>query len=757
MDAAAALELEPNAIAVLDRRYLVRDRDGNVVETPAQCFHRVAADVAAAEARFVGPDDDRDAVVTYWTRRFEAMLRARRFLPNTPTLMNAGRGSRQLAACFVLPVEDSLDAIFETLKHAALIHKTGGGTGFAFSRIRPRDDAVDGRAAQASGPVSFMAVFDAATEHVKQGGARRGANMAVLRYDHPDIVEFVGCKTSGDDVITNFNISVGVDAAFWDAVEHDRDIALVNPHTGAVTGSIAARALFDRIVDAAWRSGDPGLVFLDRMNRRRTNPTPALGRIEATNPCGEQPLLPFEACNLGSLALNRYVTTSPTGPTVDRDALRDDVHAAVRFLDDVIDRCDYPLAEITAVTRDGNRKIGLGVMGWADLLVELGVPYDSDAAVDLAEELMAFVSSEADAASEQLALARGSFPNWERSVYADDGRPMRNATRTTIAPTGSISIIAGCSSGIEPLFALSMQRTVMDGTTLTETHPSLAAALRATGCDTDEVRDVVRRTGSLHGAAGVPDYLAAVFATAHEIDPVAHVRMQAAFQRHTDNAVSKTVNLAHDATRDDVADVLRAAWREGCLGVTVFRDGCKSAQVLTAGVASPSGTARRPVVPRPVPDVPGGLPTRRFRVPTPLGTMNVFVSELDGDPFEVFLVFGKAGSDVTAMSEAIGRLLSLLLRTGVPVPLVVDQLKGIGGRTSIGFGDERVFSVADAVAKLLEANYASPRVGDGDRWPPTDVTTDATAERDLCPDCGEYGFEFVEGCGKCQSCGFTTC
>jgi ribonucleoside-diphosphate reductase alpha chain len=630
--------LEPNALAVLERRYLRRDADGRVVETPGELFHRVAADVAAAEAAFVRPATGADAggvaagseadeVVAHWTRRFEEMLRARRFLPNTPTLLNAGLAHRQLAACFVLPVEDSIEEIFETLKHAALVHKTGGGTGFSFSRIRPQGDRVDGRGALASGPVSFMAVFDAATEHVKQGGARRGANMAVLRYDHPDIVDFVACKAADVDAMTNFNISVGVDAAFWDAVDHDGDVILVNPRTGAAAGTVAARALFDRIVDAAWRSGDPGLVFLDRMNRRQTNPTPSLGRIEATNPCGEQPLLPYEACNLGSLALQRYVTTTPDGPAVDRDVLRVDVHAAVRFLDDVIERCDYPLAEITAMTRDGNRKIGLGVMGWADLLVRLGIPYDDDRAVRLAEELMAFISAEADTASERLAAERGSFANWGRSVYAAEGRPMRNATRTTIAPTGSISIIAGCSSGIEPLFALSMRRSVLDGTTLTETHPALHDALRNAGCATAEVLDVVARTGSVRAAPGVPGDVAAVFATAHEIDPAAHVRMQAAFQRHTDNAVSKTVNLRADASRDDVADVLRAAWRHGCLGVTVFRDGCRPAQVLSAGATAPA------------------------RVTT------------------------------------------------------------------------------------------SPR-DDG---------------RDRCPDCGHPGFEFAEGCGKCQSCGFTTC
>lgn len=775
-----ALDLSENALTVLEHRYLIRNPDGSAAESAWQLFHRVADVVAEAERRFVLADEA-DAAHAQWSHTFESMMRSRRFLPNSPTLMNAGRESQQLAACFVLPLEDSMDSIFGTLKDAALVHKSGGGTGFSFSRLRPRNDFVASTSGVASGPVSFLAVFDAATEHVRQGGTRRGANMAVLRYDHPDIVEFVESKLADETAITNFNISVGVDEEFMVRVRTDDSIDLVNPRTGATVGAIRARELMQRIVDAAWHCGDPGLIFLDRINDARTNPTPALGAIEATNPCGEQPLLPYEACTLGSIDVARFAFDPAQGgegrTSIDWDELRQVVHAAVRFLDDVVEVSRFPVAQIGAMTRDGNRKIGLGVMGWADLLIRLGIPYDSEEALGLAGDVSRFIQTEADTASEALGDERGCFPNWLDSHYGEIDRPMRNATRTTIAPTGTISIIAGASSGIEPIFAVTMHRRVLDGGVLEEVHPQLLGMLEAGGVDDPAVLDEIARSGRVRGVAGVPAEVAALFPTAHDVDPGWHVRMQAAFQRHVDSAVSKTVNLARDATPDDVDHVFRLAYELGCKGVTVFREGSRTRQVLNAGKAEraaggetlaattpPSGApASTRVLPRPVPDEGEGLPSRRFRVPTPLGTMNVFVTELAGAPFEVFVVFGKAGSDLTAMSEAIGRLASLALRSGIPVEFVVEQLRGIGGRSSIGFGDQRVLSVVDALAKLLETNYVEAGAVDAaaaiiaGAVPGHHGEPDREPVMEICPECQEYSFEFAEGCGKCHSCGFSTC
>lgn len=769
-------ELTANALTVLEHRYLLRNPDGSLAETPGAMFRRVATAVAEAERRFVMASEA-DAAHAQWSATFQSMMLSRRFLPNSPTLMNAGREAQQLAACFVLPLEDSMDAIFETLKAAALVHKSGGGTGFSFSRLRPRNDYVASASGVASGPVSFLAVFDAATEHVRQGGTRRGANMAVLRYDHPDIVEFVECKLSDETAVTNFNLSVGVDEEFMVRVRSDDRVDLVNPRTGETVGAIRARELMQRIVDAAWQCGDPGLVFLDRINEARTNPTPALGAIEATNPCGEQPLLPYEACTLGSINLERFAvdSSSGSGPVVlDWEELRRSVHAAVRFLDDVVEVSRFPVPQIGAMTRDGNRKIGLGVMGWADLLIRFAIPYDSEEAIALAGEVSRFVRVEADAASEALGDERGCFPNWEQSHYGVTDRLMRNATRTTIAPTGTISIIAGASSGIEPVFGASMHRHVLDGTLLDELHPQLRGLLERFDVNDPSVLAEIVRTGRVRAVAGVPEELAAAFPTAHDIDPAWHVRMQAAFQANVDCAVSKTVNLPNDASPDDVEHVFRLAHELGCKGVTVFREGSRSRQVLKAGTAGAAAQTQTKqgreeqmqmgegrVLPRPVPDDAEGLPSRRFRVPTPLGTMNVFVTELAGAPFEVFVVFGKAGSDLTAMSEAIGRLASLALRSGIPAEYVVEQLRGIGGRSSIGFGEQRVLSVVDALAKLLESNYlpGGERSAGGDHVGATAGSAEAGAEvlMEICPECQEYAFEFAEGCGKCHSCGYSTC
>ena len=567
-----AIPLTPNARTVVERRYLLRDADGQATERPEDMFHRVARDIAAAETAWGGSPDE-------WEHVFYATMASLAFLPNSPTLMNAGRDLQQLAACFVLPIDDSLDSIFDTLKVAAKIHQSGGGTGFSFSRLRPRGDLVKTTRGVSSGPVSFLEVFDSATEHIKQGSFRRGANMGILDVTHPDIRTFIDAKRRGG--ITNFNLSVAVTAEWMRRAANGDTYALVNPRSGEVVAEVSAGDVFDQMVDAAWETGDPGLVFIDRMNRPRTNPTPALGRIEATNPCGEQPLLPFEACVLGSINLGTLVRDGDVDwPELERIAA-----IAVRFLDNAVERSRYPVPEIEAIHKRGNRKIGLGVMGWADLLVRLGIPYDSERAVALADEVMASLSAVADATSETLAAERGPFPNWDRSIYgpAGEDRPMRNATRTTIAPTGTISIIAGCSSGIEPLFALSYYRKVMEGAVLGEVNPDFERAARDAGIWSGGLAATVADRGGVRGLDGIPEELAARFATAHDVAPEWHVRHQAAFQRHVDNAVSKTINLPRDATREDVRRIFLLAAELGCTGITVYRDGSKQWQVLNRG------------------------------------------------------------------------------------------------------------------------------------------------------------------------------
>lgn len=569
--------LTPNARAVLDRRYLLKDDAGQPIESAEDMFLRVAGNIGSAEALW-GEDPDP------WIDSFYRAMVSLDFLPNSPTLMNAGRDLQQLAACFVLPMEDSLDSIFDTLKLTAKIHQSGGGTGFSFSRLRPRGDIVKTTRGVSSGPVSFLEVYDSATEHIKQGSFRRGANMGILDVTHPDIMEFVNSKNEGG--ITNFNISVGVTEGWMQKAAEGSNYTLVNPRDGEPAGELSAGEVYSAISEAAWKTGDPGIVFLDRINEPRTNPTPQLGRIEATNPCGEQPLLPFEACVLGSINLGHFVEDGD----VRWDALAETTALAVRFLDNAVEQSRYPIPEIEQLHKHGNRKIGLGVMGWSDLLVRLGLAYDSEEALDIAERVMQFVSAKADEASEQLALQRGSFPNWEESLYGPSelDRPMRNATRTTIAPTGTISIIAGCSSGIEPLFALSYYRSVMDQTVLTEVNPDFEETMVAAGAWDQALADEVARRGGVRGLDSVPADVQRLFGTAHEIAPDWHIRHQAAFQRHVDNAVSKTINLPRDATVADVRTAYDSALKMGCKGITVYRDGSKSWQVLNKGL--PRGT-----------------------------------------------------------------------------------------------------------------------------------------------------------------------
>lgn len=571
------IPLDPNARTVLERRYLLRTAAGAPSESPEDLFARVATDIAEAERVWAGDP-------SAWAQRFYGLMAQLEFLPNSPTLMNAGRDLQQLAACFVLPIEDSLDSIFDTLKLAAKIHQSGGGTGYSFSRLRPRGDLVKSTNGVSSGPVSFLEVYDAATERIKQGSFRRGANMGILEVAHPDILEFIDAKRSGG--ITNFNISVGITAEWMELARKRQPYATKNPRTGAAGAELNAGEVLDRIVDAAWSTGDPGLVFLDRMNRERTNPTPQLGIIEATNPCGEQPLLPFEACVLGSIDVGKMVAAG----RIDWDRLKAVTTTAVRFLDNSIERSTYPVPEIQDLHRGGNRKIGLGVMGWADLLVRLGMPYDSDDAVGLAGELMGTISRVADQASRALAADRGTFGNWHDSVYgpAAANDPLRNATRTTIAPTGTISIIAGCSSGIEPLFALAYHRKVLDGAVLTEVNEDFQRAATGQGIWSEELADEVAAHGGARGVAAVPDEIQRLFPTAHDVSAEWHVRHQAAFQRNVDNAVSKTINLPKEAAPEEVMKIFHLADELGCTGITIYRDGSKSWQVLNRG--TPSGT-----------------------------------------------------------------------------------------------------------------------------------------------------------------------
>ncbi|MGE5618958.1 MAG: vitamin B12-dependent ribonucleotide reductase [Sphingomonadaceae bacterium] len=762
-----------SAIRVLRERYLARDGD-RVVETPEQMCWRVALAIAKAEANWGKSEEEIRAIAAEFRDLMQGML----FFPNSPTLMNAGKDNGlQYSACYVLPVEDSLEGIFESIKRAALIHKSGGGTGFAFSRLRSKDSTVQSTGGKASGPVSFMRVFNAATEAVKQGGTRRGANMGILRVDHPDILEFIDCKLDGG--ITNFNISVAVSDSFMRAVEEDGDYGLVDPSTGKVVRTLRAREVFERIVRAAWRTGDPGLVFVDRVNASTANPTPQLGQIEATNPCGEQPLLPNEACNLGSLNLARFVKAGKgragNGRSpIDWKEMERVVRLAVRFLDDVIEVNPYPLPDIDQMVK-GNRRIGLGVMGWADMLIQLGIPYDSEEALRLADEVMGFIKRVGHDESAKLAAERGAFPNWPRSIYRD-GPPLRNATVTTIAPTGTISIIAGSTSGIEPLFAIAFRHIVGDRH-LTFVNPHFERVAKERGFYSEELMEKVVRQGTLHGLEEIPEDVRRVFVTAHEVAPEWHVRTQAAFQKHVDNGVSKTVNLPNSATVEDVADVYRMAHRLGCLGITVFRDGCKGSQVLHVGATGlaaekPEGEAEKAPQPqtrekvKPRPHVVHGV---TYRAETPLGTAFVTVNQNGNDePFEVFLNVGKAGSDTAAVSEALGRLISMILR--LPSALspterlkaIVGQLSGIGGGRQLGFGRSRVRSLPDAVAQVLAehlGNTGGEEVS-SPLEPPIHTVEELEAigrVGDLCPECGHATLVYEEGCQKCYSCGYSEC
>ncbi|MDD2281775.1 MAG: vitamin B12-dependent ribonucleotide reductase [Eubacteriales bacterium] len=730
------MTLTENARIVLEKRYLVKE-DGKVVETPEDMFRRVAQNIALAEENY--PNGDKEK----WAETFYKLMTSLDFLPNSPTLMNAGRDLQQLAACFVLPVEDTMEDIFDSIKSAALIHKSGGGTGFSFSRLRPKNDLVMSTGGVASGPVSFMKVFNSATEAVKQGGTRRGANMGMLRVDHPDILSFITAKEDNSE-LTNFNISVALTEEFMDAVKTDREYSLINPRDGQPTSALQAKKVFDKLVDAAWRNGEPGIIFLDRVNK--DNPTPQLGDMESTNPCGEQPLLPYEACNLGSINISRFVKDG----AIDYRRLEQVVHKVVRFLDNVIDMSSYPLPKIQEMVF-GNRKIGLGLMGFADALYKLSISYNSFQAVELGRELMEFIQRTSREASRQLAEERGAYPNFSGSRQEQLGMPpMRNATTTTIAPTGTISIIAGTSSGIEPNFALCYNRNVLDNDRLVEVHPLFEQAARDRGFYTEQLVDQVAQVGSVQEMPAVPEDIQRVFVTAHDITPEWHIQIQAAFQQYTDNAVSKTVNLSHDATREDVAKVFSLAYELGCKGVTVYRDGSRDSQVLSVGTGNVAQAAGG-IVPRPRPEVTAG---RTEKVKIGCGTLYISVNSDEQGICEVFTNTGREGG-CASQSEATARLVSIALRSGISVDSIVEQLRGIRCPACIRRPGVNVTSCPDAIAKALKKSVANPP-GISLQQFAKDAAGVVASRARYCPECGNE-IQHEGGCTVCLNCGYSHC
>jgi ribonucleoside-diphosphate reductase alpha chain len=758
----ADIELTDNALAVLKKRYLKKNEKGEAIEEPIEMFRRVASNIAEGEFRFK-EGEEAQRLYQESRERFLQMMLSRKFMPNSPTLMNAGRELQQLSACFVLPVEDSIDGIYDTLKHQAVIHKSGGGTGFGFSRLRPKNDLVKSTMGVSSGPVSFMAIHDASTDKIKQGGTRRGANMGILRVDHPDVEEFIDCKRENDQ-INNFNISVAITDEFMEAVEADTDFELRNPRDGEVIKSVRARDLFRKIVEGAWLNGEPGVVFIDKIND--DNPTPQF-EIESTNPCSEAHLPPYDSCNLGSINLERFYIEE-TGE-VDWDELRETVHTAIRFLDNVIEQNNYPLDEIDRMSR-GNRRIGLGVMGFADLLIKLGITYDSNEGLAFAERVMKFVDDEAWEESRALADERGVMPNFEGSRHEARGDRVRNATVTTIAPTGTISMIAGCSGGIEPLFAVAFMRRQAD-MEMPDVNPEFVKLARERGFYSEGLMKKIAQHGSVREVEDVPDDVRSVWVTSHDITSEWHVRMQAAFQKFTSMGISKTINLPYEASVEDVEDAYRQAFATGCKGIAVYRDGSRDAQVLSTGKTSgekPTMTPASPEAPTAPPVTPpategkgqtfsslaearNGRPrtlmgvTKKIR--TGHGSMYVTMNDDEFGPRECFVILGKPGGTAAAFSDALGRMITMALTHGADPAEVVHQLRGIQDGHPAGVGPNAVLSVPDGVARAMSEHYL------------IEGSLPDTRELPIigaCPDCGS-GLTRQEGCVVCHSCGYSKC
>ncbi len=739
-----SLPLSHNALIVLAKRYLKKDELGQVVETPEDMFQRVAKAIAEPDKNY-----DKNADIKATAKRFYKLMTSFKFMPNSPTLMNAGRILGQLSACFVLPIEDSIESIFEAVKHTAMIHKSGGGTGFSFSRIRPEGDIVKTTHGVASGPISFMTIFDVATETIKQGGTRRGANMGILRIDHPDIEKFITCKKDMAK-LNNFNISVALTEEFMEAVKNCESFPLINPRNGKEVRRLPAEQIFNEIVESAWESGEPGIIFLDRINR--SNPTPHLGDIESTNPCGEQPLLPYESCNLGSINLGKFVKEDGS---IDFDDLKEVVWEAVHFLDNVIDANKFPLKEIEKMTKR-TRKIGLGVMGFADMLIAMNIPYNSKEAVEVAQKVMSFINEESKKASMELGKIRGNFPEYKGSIYDSNETPyMRNATTTTIAPTGTISIIAGASSGIEPLFAVSYIRRVLDGNELVEAHPLFVKIMKEKGLYSSELMEKIAESGSIQGFDEIPEDVKKVFVTSSDVTPEDHISIQAAFQEYTDNAVSKTINFPNEATIDDIKKAYMLAWEKGLKGLTIYRYGSRPVQVLNLKKGDEKGEKHKKeqrqaekteasngkIAPRPRPRRTYGI-TERVR--TGCGNLYVTINWDERDFCEVFAQMGKAGGCAACQIEAETRLISLALRSGVTPKAIIKQLSGIRCPSPSWDEGNQILSCPDGVAKVL-AEAAKVDIKKGEE---SSVMT--------CPDCGAV-LEHEEGCMLCRSCGFSKC
>ena len=762
------LKLSENALKVLERRYLKKDEQGKVTETPEQMFSRVARAIASADKLYgAGPKE-----IAALEEAFRSTMAALEFLPNSPCLMNAGKDLGQLSACFVLPIEDSMDSIFESLKITAMIHKSGGGTGFSFSRLRPKNAVVKTTGGIASGPVSFMKVYDAATEAVKQGGSRRGANMGILRVDHPDIMEFITCKEENNK-ITNFNISVSITDDFMNKLTDNQDYDLIDPRTRKTVKRLNTKDVFDLIVKQAHKNGEPGVIFIDRMNQ--FNPTPQLGQYESTNPCGEQILLPYESCDLGSINLAVMFKRSSQRYEVDWERLGRATRLAVHFLDNLIDVNKFPMPQIEEATKR-TRKIGLGVMGWATLLIRLGIAYNSEEAVGLAEKVMSFILDEAEKKSLELGRDKGVFPAFSGSIYDTKDKPqrMRNATLTTIAPTGTISIIAGpCSSGIEPLFAVSYYRNVMDNDKLVEVDSLFEEIAKDRGFYSRELMEKIADSSSLQNINEIPADVKKVFVTAHDITPEWHVRMQAAFQKYVHNATSKTINFPNHAGLEDVRKAYLLAYQLGCKGITIYRDKSRQEQVLNVGAPRQAADlkpaeAKKEIAPRPRPEMIIGTTTK---VATGCGNLYVTINvDEDSKPFELFTQMGKAGGCAASQLEAIGRLVSLGFRSGIEVKSIIEQLRNIRCPSPSWEKGQRIFSCADAIARVverrllnavaekaaLEAAAVPMKHSRDDEHASTEVVEHHGDIVGVCPDCGG-ALRHEEGCVKCNACGYSKC
>jgi len=758
------MDVEPNfsenALKILEKRYLMKDDDGNLVETPKDMLARVSANIAYADLNYGANYEE----MLEYAKKIYIMMSNLEFLPNSPALRGAGRETQQLSACFVLPIQDSRKSIFETLRDAVDIQAFGGGTGFNFSNIRAKGTKVESTGGAASGPISFMQIYDMAVGKViAQGGVRQGANMGILAYNHPDILEFIDAKVDGK-TLSNFNISVGVNEEFMELAEKGLEYDLIDPHTKKAMKRVNAREVLDKIAKNAWATGDPGLIFLDRINH--ANPTPHIGTIESTNPCGELPLLPYESCNLGSINLSKMVYERKGKYFVDYDKLEETVKNGIHFLDNVIDMNRYPLEKIEEMTK-GNRKIGLGVMGWADMLAMMGIPYDSEDALNLADKVMGFINTKAKSASVELAKIRGTFPNFKGSIYdtGKDEDKVRNASWTTIAPTGTLSTLSDCNGGIEPFFMIVYSRgSIYDAEgkptikMLVENEIFKRIAIKR-GFYSEELMAKIAETGSVQHIDEVPDDVKRVFVTSHDISYEWHLRMQSAFQKHVTNAVSKTINFPNNATVDDIKKSYQLAYKLGNIkGITVYRDGCKQNQVLSAvetpKETKPSVTTADDIIAKLNAPRPRKIAGTTDRIETPVGKLYVTINKANGRLYEIFLNIGKAGADITADAEGYGRLLSMLVKIGVPLELIVEQLRGIGGSGSIGFGKERVRSLPDGIARVLEMylednpEESVPSLNGSSSEP--------KISGNLCPECGNI-LVFEEGCTKCRNCGYSRC